>query len=66
MIIVNNRDQLDWHTWMTVKDVLGMMNYDYSLISVYINEEYITEEEYATRKVPDGSSVQIIHLAHGG
>lgn len=66
MITVNNRDQLNWQSGMTVNDVLKMMNYDYSLISVYIDEEYVPEEEYNSSVVPDGSSVQIIHLAHGG
>lgn len=66
MIRVNNRDNLDWQRDMTVSDVLKKMNYDYSLISVYVNEEYVPEEEYSTYDVPDQSEVQIIHLAHGG
>ncbi len=66
MILVNNRDKLDWQDGMTIKDVLQLMNYDYSLISVYINEEYVPEDEYFLRKIPDEALVQIIHLAHGG
>ncbi len=66
MITVNNRDRLSWQSGMTVKDVLKKMNYDYSLISVYINDEYIAQEEYNSYKIPDNASIQIIHLAHGG
>ncbi len=66
MITVNNRDKLNWQPGMRVNDILKEMNYDYSLISIYINEEYVPEEEYNSREVPDNSSVQIIHLAHGG
>jgi thiamine biosynthesis protein ThiS len=66
MITVNNRDKLDWQAGMTVSDVLKRMKYDYSLISVYIDEKYIPEEEYNSRAVPDKSSIQVIHLAHGG
>ena len=66
MITVNNRDKLNWEQGLTIRDVLLKMNYDYSLISVYLNEEYVPSEEYDTKKIPDDSSVQIIHLAHGG
>lgn len=66
MITVNNRDKLNWEEDLTIRDILQKMNYDYSLISVYLNEEYVPAEEYETKKIPDDSSVQVIHLAHGG
>ncbi|MBW6514998.1 MAG: MoaD/ThiS family protein [Candidatus Cloacimonetes bacterium] len=66
MITINNRDKLNWQQDLTIKDILKKMNYDYSLISIYLNEEYVPPEEYESREIPDDSSVQIIHLAHGG
>ncbi len=66
MITVNNRDKIDWAKGMTVNDVLKRMNYDYSLISVYIDDVYVPQEEHLSRQIPDDASVQIIHLAHGG
>lgn len=66
MILINNRDKLNWQAGLTVNEVLRKMNYDYSLISVYVDDEYICPEEYSTIEIPDEASVQIIHLAHGG
>ena len=66
MITVNKRDKLNWQEGLTINEILKRMNYDYSLISVYLDEKYVPPEEYATREIPDDSSVQIIHLAHGG
>ena len=66
MIIVNNRDKIEWNEGMTVTDLLKKMNYDYSLISVHINDRYVPDQEYGTIKVPDNASVAVIHLAHGG
>ncbi len=66
MITVNNRDRIDWEKGMTINDVLERMNYDYSLISVYIDDEYVPQGEHLSRHILDNASVQIIHLAHGG
>ncbi|MCK5072600.1 MAG: sulfur carrier protein ThiS [Bacteriovoracaceae bacterium] len=66
MIIVNNRDKLEWKNGMTVRDVLSAMGHVYPLITVTVNEELVEEEDYDTRKVPDNSSISVFHLAHGG
>jgi thiamine biosynthesis protein ThiS len=66
MILVNNRDRIDWREGMTVQDVLDAMGYDYALITVTVEGSLVPEEEYGTRPVPDGSNVGVFHLAHGG
>jgi thiamine biosynthesis protein ThiS len=66
MLTINNRDRIDWKEKMTVRDVLAAMNYDYALITVTVNDRLVPEEEYETYPVPDGSQVQVFHLAHGG
>ena len=66
MVIVNNRDKLDWRPGMTVQDVLKAMNYDYALIVVSVNGVTVDKEAFATHPVPDSADVQVIHLAHGG
>lgn len=66
MITVNNRDKIKYKEGMTVSDLLKKMEYDYSLISVHINEEFVPEDEYSTRTISDGADVAVIHLAHGG
>ncbi len=66
MITVNNRDKLEWKEGMTVSDLLAEMNYIYSLISVTVNDIFISQEEYSTCKIPDNAKVMVFHLFHGG
>ena len=66
MIIVNNRDKVEWCERMTVQDVLDAMGYDYALITVTIEGTLVPEDDYGTQPVPDGSKVGLFHLAHGG
>ncbi len=66
MILVNNRDKLEWREKMCIQDVLDAMNYTYPLITIHVNEILIPEEDYQTFFVPDEAQVSIFHLAHGG
>lgn len=66
MILVNNRDKLEWHEGMTVHDVLERMKYTFSLITVTVNGELVQKIDYGTHLVPDNANVSAFHLAHGG
>ncbi len=66
MIIVNNRDKLEWQKNMTVKDLLNKMGYKFSLITVTVNGTLVPKEDYEDRPVPDNADVGVFHLAHGG
>ena len=66
MILVNNRDKVEWREGMTVQDVLDAMRYDYALITVTIEGTLVPEHDYDTCTVADGSKVGVFHLAHGG
>ena len=66
MIIVNQRDQLDWREGLTVRDVMNAMKWDYVLIVVTVNGEHVDQDDYDTFPVPDNADVRIIHIAHGG
>lgn len=66
MVIVNNRDKIDWHENMTVKDLLDKMNYTYSLITVTVNGQLVPRPDYEEFNIPDSAQVNIFHLAHGG
>jgi thiamine biosynthesis protein ThiS len=66
MIIINNRDKLEWQESMTVRDLLSKMGYTYSLITVTVNGELVPKENYEEHPVPDGADVTVFHLAHGG
>jgi len=66
MILVNDRDKVEWRQGMTVQDVLDAMNYSYSLITVTVNDHLVLKDDYAYTEVPDGANVTVFHLAHGG
>jgi thiamine biosynthesis protein ThiS len=66
MILVNNREQIEWTEGMTVQDVLTEMGYSYVLITVMVNEKFIPSSEYQTTKLEDEAQVHVFHLAHGG
>ena len=66
MVTVNNRDKVKWHKDMTVKDLLQVMHYSYSLITVTVNGEFVPREDYEEYEVPDDADVTVFHLAHGG
>jgi thiamine biosynthesis protein ThiS len=66
MVTVNNRDKVEWHEDMTVRNLLQVMHYSYSLITVTVNGELVQKEDYEEYKVPDNAEVTVFHLAHGG
>jgi thiamine biosynthesis protein ThiS len=66
MLTINDRDRIEWRPGMTVQDVLQAMGYDYALMTVGVNGEFVPREEYARHQVPDEAEVTIFHLAHGG
>jgi thiamine biosynthesis protein ThiS len=66
MIIVNNRDKLQWQEGMTVTDLLGEMKYTFDLITVHVNGTLVPKEDYDEHVIPDNAAVGVFHLAHGG
>ena len=66
MLTINNRDKINWQKDMTVNDVLDVMGYNYSLITVTVNGELVPHEDYDSYSVPDNAEVIVFHLAHGG
>jgi thiamine biosynthesis protein ThiS len=65
MIRVNG-DPMEWHEGMTVRDVLRKRNYIFRMLIVRIDGSLIPKQEFDTALVPDGSSVDVIHLISGG
>lgn len=66
MIRVNNRDEIEWEEGLTVSGLLERFRYTFVHIVVKINEEIISQEDYATRTIPDGADVWVIHMIAGG
>lgn len=66
MLLINNRDQLEWQPGLTVQAVLDQLGYNYVLITVSVNGKLVAQEDYSTFEVPDQASITVFHLAHGG
>jgi len=66
MLTINQRDKLDWHPGMTVREMLEAMGYSYALITVVVNGEVVEQDDYETHAIPDEAEVTVFHLAHGG
>lgn len=66
MLIINDRDRIEWSEGMTVRGVLDAMGYEYALITVTVNGELVPEDEYDIQAVPDAAEITVFHLAHGG
>jgi thiamine biosynthesis protein ThiS len=66
MIIVNDRDRVEWREGLTVQDLLDALGYSYVLITVTVDDELVAEHDYRAHPVPDGARVTVFHLAHGG
>ena len=65
MITVNSKE-LPWKSGMTVADVLKAMNYDYALIAVSVNDQFVAQDDYDTFIVEDNAVVKALHICHGG
>ena len=66
MIIVNNRDKVEWKEGMTVQDLLDEMGYHFRLITVTVNDDLVSKYDYGSLQLSDNAKVGVFHLAHGG
>jgi sulfur carrier protein len=65
MIVVNG-DKMDWTPGMTVRDILKARNYVFRMLVVQVNGELVKRGTYDTAVVPDGATVDVIHMISGG
>jgi len=65
MIQVAGR-QLPWHEGMTVSDLLEALKDPHPYAVVRINEQYITQPNFAKTFVPDNAHVFLIPMIAGG
>ncbi len=65
MIVVNG-ERMEWRVGMTVRDVLRARNYIFRMLVVQVNGELVKRGTYDTAVVPDGATVDVIHMISGG
>jgi sulfur carrier protein len=66
MIRVNDKFEIEWEQGMTVERLLEQLKFSFPLIVVSIDNVLVSRDEYATRLVPDGAQVQVLHMTAGG
>lgn len=66
MIRVNDKFIVAWEEGMTVARLLERLKFSYPLIIVSIDGVLVPKDEYATRQVPDGAQVRVLHMTAGG
>jgi len=65
MITVNG-DPMDWTDGMTVADLLERRRFIFRMLVVNIDGRLIKRRDYAITPVPDGATVEVIHMMSGG
>lgn len=66
MVIVNGNREVEWFEGLTVASLLDGLGWTYSLITVTVNGEYVSKDDYEIHDIPEGAQVKAIHIAHGG
>ena len=66
MIKINDKFQVEWEEGMTVTRLLARLKFSYPLLIVSIDGVLVSQDEYATRQVPDDSQVKVLHMTAGG
>jgi len=65
MITVNG-DRHPWREAMTVRDLLRERGYTFPLLITRIDGTLIPRERYDDTPIPEGATVDVIHLMSGG
>lgn len=65
MIEVNGQ-QVAWRENLSVRELLQICKYSFPLLIVKVNGEFVARSDYDNFKVPDGSTVSVVHLMSGG
>jgi thiamine biosynthesis protein ThiS len=66
MICVNDKFEIEWEEGMTVTRLLERLKFSFPLIIVSIDGVLVPKDEYATRQVPNGAQVKVLHMTAGG
>lgn len=66
MILVNNRDEIEWEMGLSVERLLVKCGFTARHIYVWVNDKLIEREDYATYPVADGDQVRVMHMLGGG
>lgn len=66
MILVNNRDKIEWERGMTIARLLEKCGFTAHQLNVFVNDELVGRERYVTYPIQDQDNVRVIHFIAGG
>lgn len=66
MILVNNRNSIEWEEGLTVAALLQKCRFTARQINVFVNDELIPPDAYAMRVLQDDDRVRVVHFIAGG
>jgi thiamine biosynthesis protein ThiS len=66
MILVNNRDKIEWEEGMTVTRLLEVCRFTARQITVWVNGELVSRDAHATHPIRDHDEVRVLHFIGGG
>ena len=66
MILVNNRDKIEWEEGMTITRLLEKCRFTAHQINVFVNDKLVDRQAYPVYPVRDGDRVRVIHFIAGG
>ncbi len=66
MSIKVNSNKVDWVKGETITELLRRMNYIYPMLVIKMDGVIIPRSQYTEKKIPDGCTLEIIHLESGG
>jgi thiamine biosynthesis protein ThiS len=66
MVLVNNRDEIQWQKGMTVTRLLQACRFTSPRIAVFVNGEFVHRQRYDDYAIDDDADVRVLHLIAGG
>jgi len=61
-----NGKKVEWVKNETVEKLLKRMRYTFPLVVVKINDKVVPRKDFSYVKIPDKSTVAVIHMISGG
>lgn len=61
-----NGKKVEWVKNETVEKLLRRMRYTFPLVVVKINDKVVPRKNFSEVKIPDKSTVAVIHMISGG
>lgn len=64
--ITVNGQPLTWREGMTVRDALDARRFVFKLLVVHVDGRLVKRARYDRTEVPEGATVEVLHLISGG